>query len=46
VTGDVARAHIDELSNNYTGGDYANPIGDQGRIILKVEPTKINTPSG
>jgi PPOX class probable F420-dependent enzyme len=44
VTGDTARAHIDELSNKYTGGDYANPVGDEGRIILKVEPTKINTP--
>jgi PPOX class probable F420-dependent enzyme len=43
VGGRVARDHIDELSNKYTGKDYANPIGDQGRIILKVAPDKINT---
>jgi PPOX class probable F420-dependent enzyme len=44
VTGDKARAHIDELSHKYTGKDYANPIGDQGRVILKVAGKKINTP--
>ena len=44
VGGDEARAHIDELSNRYVDQDYANPIGPDGRIILKVAPDKINTP--
>jgi PPOX class probable F420-dependent enzyme len=44
VTGDEARAHIDELANKYTGHDYANPIGPQGRVILKIVPDKVNTP--
>jgi PPOX class probable F420-dependent enzyme len=44
VTGDEARRHIDELANKYTGKDYANPIGPQGRVILKVAPDKVNTP--
>jgi PPOX class probable F420-dependent enzyme len=44
VGGDEARRHIDELSRKYTGGDYANAIGPQGRIILKVAPDKVNTP--
>ena len=44
VGGDEARAHIDELSNKYAGSDYRNPIGPQGRIILKIAPDKVNTP--
>ncbi len=44
VTGDEARRHIDELSRKYTGGDYRNPIGPQGRIILKIAADKVNTP--
>ncbi len=44
IGGDQARAHIDILSNRYLGQDYANPIGDQGRIILVVAPDKVNTP--
>ena len=44
VTGDEARTHIDELSRKYLGTDYPNPIGPDGRIILKVAPTKVNTP--
>ena len=44
VGGDEARAHIDELSNKYVGSDYRNPIGPQGRIILKIAPDKVNTP--
>jgi PPOX class probable F420-dependent enzyme len=44
VTGDEARAHIDELSNRYTGQDYGNPIGPEGRVILKVVPDKVITP--
>jgi PPOX class probable F420-dependent enzyme len=43
--GTQAREHIDELSNKYVGKDYANPIGEQGRIILKVTPDKVNTPA-
>jgi PPOX class probable F420-dependent enzyme len=45
VTGDEARRHIDELSHKYTGNDYANPIGPDGRVILKVAPDKVNTPA-
>jgi PPOX class probable F420-dependent enzyme len=44
VGGDEARRHIDELSRKYTGGDYRNPIGPQGRLILKVAADKVNTP--
>lgn len=44
ITGDEARRHIDELSNRYTGQDYANPIGPAGRVILKIAPDKVNTP--
>lgn len=40
--GQPARDHVDQLSNKYVGTDYRNPIGDQGRIILKVSPDKIN----
>ena len=43
VGGDEARRHIDELSERYTGAEYRNPIGPQGRIILKVAADKINT---
>lgn len=44
VDGQEARDHIDALSRKYVGTDYRNPIGPQGRVILKVRPTKINTP--
>ncbi len=44
VGGDEARRHIDELSNKYVGRDYRNPIGPEGRIILKIAPDKVNTP--
>jgi PPOX class probable F420-dependent enzyme len=44
VGGDEARSHIDELSRKYVGTDYRNPIGPQGRIILKIAPDKVNTP--
>ena len=37
VTGPQARSHIDELSQKYTGHDYANPIQSE-RVILKVAP--------
>jgi PPOX class probable F420-dependent enzyme len=45
IGGDQARAHINELSNRYTGGDYPRPIGPDGRVILVVAPDKINTPT-
>jgi hypothetical protein len=44
VEGDEAREHIDELSRKYVGTDYRNPIGPQGRVILKIAPEKVNTP--
>ena len=44
VGGQQARDHIDELSRKYVGTDYQRPIGPQGRIILKVAATKVNTP--
>jgi hypothetical protein len=44
VGGDEARSHVDELSHRYVGGDYPNPIGPSGRIILKIAPDKVNTP--
>lgn len=44
VDGDEARSHIDELSRRYVGTEYRNPIGPQGRIILKIAPDKVNTP--
>jgi hypothetical protein len=44
VRGQEARDHIDALSRKYVGSDYANPIGAEGRVILKVTPTKVNTP--
>ncbi len=45
VTGTVARAHLDELSNRYVGTDFQNPIGPQGRIILRIAADKVNTPA-
>jgi PPOX class probable F420-dependent enzyme len=45
ATGDEARQHIDELSRKYVGTEYRNPIGPQGRVILKITPDKINTPA-
>jgi PPOX class probable F420-dependent enzyme len=45
ITGDEARAHIDELSQRYTGNDYGMPIGPQGRVILKIAADKVNTPA-
>ncbi len=44
VTGDEARAHIDELSRKYVGTDYRNPVGPEGRVILQITPDKVNTP--
>lgn len=44
VNGQEAREHIDTLSRKYVGTEYRNPIGPQGRVILVLEPTKVNTP--
>lgn len=43
IEGEKARDHIDFLSQKYMGTDYQNPIGPQGRIILRIAPTKVNT---
>jgi PPOX class probable F420-dependent enzyme len=45
VIGEQARAHIDVLSRKYTGADYRNPVGPQGRVILKIAADKVNTPA-
>ena len=45
TTGDEAREHIDELSRRYVGTEYRNPVGPQGRIILKIAADKVNTPA-
>ena len=37
--------HIDALSRKYMGQDYANPIGSQGRVILRIAADKTNTPA-
>lgn len=42
IDGDVARADIDDLSQKYTGGPYGNPIGPEGRVILKIEVDKVH----
>lgn len=41
ITGDEAMAHIDAVSNRYTGADYANPIQSE-RVIVKIKPEKIH----
>ncbi len=42
VTGSEAREHIDRLSEKYTGGPYANPIGTE-RVILQIEPERVRS---
>lgn len=44
VGGDEARRHVDKLSHKYTGADYRNPIGPEGRIILKIAADRVVTP--
>jgi PPOX class probable F420-dependent enzyme len=44
VSGQKARDHVDTLSRKYVGTEYRNPIGQEGRVILVLEPTKVNTP--
>ena len=41
IEGDAARTNIDELSEKYTGGPYANPIGTD-RVVLKIDVEKIH----
>ena len=43
IGGEPARRHIDELSMRYNGHEYTNPIGPQGRVILKIAPDKVIT---
>lgn len=46
VGGEAARAHVDAVSRKYVGTDYEwMPVGPQGRIMLKIAPTKVNTPT-
>jgi PPOX class probable F420-dependent enzyme len=44
VGGGQAREHADELSRRYLGTDFDDAIGPQGRIILVIDPDKVNTP--
>ncbi len=41
TSGAAAREHIDRLARKYTGGDYAMPIGAEGRVILHVVPDRL-----
>lgn len=36
IRGDEARRHIDAVAHKYTGGDYAMPIGPEGRVLWRV----------
>lgn len=39
VRGDAARAHIDALSQRYTGDDYAPEIQSE-RVVLRIDPVR------
>ena len=41
VRGPEARAHIDALSQRYTGADYAGQIESE-RVIVKIAPDRQN----
>ncbi len=43
VSGEQASEHLHELSRRYLGSDFPQPIGPQGRLILKIEAQKVNT---
>ena len=45
VDGQDARDHADALSRKYVGTDHLDPIGPQGRIILRIAADKVNTPA-
>lgn len=40
VTGNEARAHIDELSRRYVGSDYSDDAISTERVILKIKPNR------
>ena len=44
VDGQEARDHIEFLADKYVGTPYPNPIGPQGRVILKIAADKVNLP--
>lgn len=39
VRGDEARAHIDQLSQRYTGTDYQGAIESE-RVVVRIEPIR------
>lgn len=41
ITGDAARANIDELAQKYTNAPYAAPIGTE-RVVLKIAPERLH----
>ncbi len=45
VTGDEARANIDELSRKYVGTEFRAPVGPHGRILFVIAAEKVNTPA-
>jgi PPOX class probable F420-dependent enzyme len=45
VEGQEARDHIDALSRKYLGTEYRNPVGPQGRVILRIAADKVITPA-
>jgi PPOX class probable F420-dependent enzyme len=45
VEGQEARDHIDALSRKYLGTEYRNPVGPQGRVILRIAADKVVTPA-
>jgi PPOX class probable F420-dependent enzyme len=45
IDGREARDHIDALSRKYLGTEYRNPVGPQGRAILRIAADKIITPA-
>jgi hypothetical protein len=47
VGGQEALDHIDFLARKYLGADsYPNPIGPNGRVILKIAADKVNARAG
>lgn len=42
VGGDEARTDIDDLSQKYTGGPYANPIGTERVVLIAVDKVHKN----
>lgn len=47
VGGQEARDHIDLLARKYLGVEhYPNPVGPEGRVILKIAPDKVNARAG